>query len=436
MSPRKTLITNLFSLSGMQIANYLLPLLTIPYIVRIIGPENFGLINFAQAFVSYFLLVISFSFDLSATRELALNKNNKQKVSEIFYSVFSAKILLFIICTIVFFFLIIFVEKFHKDFLLYVFTYLLIVGNVFFPTWFFQGMEKLTRLAFFNLSIRIVYTVSIFLFIKNQNDYLFIPLLSAIAQIVLGIAAFIYAIKFFNLKFSSAFIKESFQRYKEGFSIFTSNVAISLYSTTNIVILGFFAEHVHVGYFSAAMKLSMVFYGVILVPISIAFFPHIGSVMSNSREGGINILKKLTFIVGALTLFVSIILFVFAEPIVRIIFGVKFLEAITCVRIISFLPFVIGLNNIFAVQGLLNLKMDKQFLIITSAGAVLSIALNFILAPKFYENGTAAAWLLTESFITVAAFVVLLRKNINLFDPKYFKSYLLELKLNFKNRTL
>ena len=104
---------------------------------------------------------------------------------------------------------------------------------------------------------------------------------------------------------------------------------------------------------------------------------------------------------------------------VKLVFGEQFLEAATCLRIISFIPFITGLSNIFAVQGLLNLKMDKIFLIITFIGALISIVLNFLLVPRYRENGTAAVWLITELFITFVSYIVLLKNNINLLDFKY-----------------
>ena len=96
----------------------------------------------------------------------------------------------------------------------------------------------------------------------------------------------------------------------------------------------------------------------------------------------------------------SSLIFIFSDLIIQIIFGNKFVDASVCLRIMAFLPLIIGLSNVFGIQGLINLKMDKQFLILTFLGAVMSIILNLVLVPIYSENGTAISWLITEIFIT------------------------------------
>ena len=278
MSNRKTLLTNLFSLSGIQAVNYIFPLLTIPYITRIIGPENYGLLNFAYSFINYFILIINFNFDLSVTREISFNRNNKDKLDQIFYSVIAAKIILFFCCSVVFI-PFMFIAKFQNEILVFVFSYLVIIGHIFFPTWFYQGMEKLTRLAFFNFLFRAFYTVSIFLFIKTKDDFILIPLAGSLTQIILAMAAFLYAIKLFKLKYIFPKLEEVLERFTQGRSIFISSIAVNFYTSTNIVILGLLTANVYVGYFTAANKLITIISSLILLPVSMSFFPHIGNII-------------------------------------------------------------------------------------------------------------------------------------------------------------
>ena len=195
MSTKKILLTNLFSLSGIQVINYIVPLLVVPYIVRIIGPELYGFINFALAFITYFALIINYGFDLSATREISINRDDKEKLSETFSSVIIVKFLLFLITLLIFLPLVFFIPKFNHDKELFIFTYLMLIGNIFLPVWLFQGLEKLARLSFFNFIIKISYGAAIFLFIREKNDYLLIPLILSLSQMIIGIAAFIYVYK-------------------------------------------------------------------------------------------------------------------------------------------------------------------------------------------------------------------------------------------------
>ena len=430
MSNKKILFTNLFSLSGIQVVNYIVPVLVVPYIVRIIGPDYYGLVNFAQAFVLYFVLIVNYGFDFSATREIAVNRNSKENLSNIFSSVMLAKAVLFLISLLVFIPIVFLVPKFNKDIELFFFAYLIIIGNIFLPIWLFQGLEKLARLSVFNFIIKMIYAVSIFLLINKKEDYLLIPLILSVSQIIAGAAAFIYSVKVFNISLLFPGIKETKKALKEGWNLFLSNVSINLYTTSNIVILGLFSTNLSVGYFAASSKIINVVQALLLLPMNQAFFPRISSVINHSKDDGIVLLKKLTFAVGIILFIASLLIFIFSDLIIKIIFGSKFIDAAVSLRIMAFLPLIIGLSNVFGVQGMINLKLDRQFLALTFTGALISITLNLILVPAYFENGTALSWLITEIFITVSFFIVLLNNRINLFDWQYLKKYLSEIKIN------
>lgn len=422
MSPRKVLLTSLFSLSGIQIVNYVVPIITIPYIVRIIGPDNYGLVNFAQAFAAYFLLIVNYGFEYSATRDISINRNDKKKISEIFSSVVMAKFLLFLFTLLIFLPIVFFDPAFRANFEIYIFSYLIIIGNIFLPVWLFQGLEKLPRLSAFNFFVRMIYAALIFIFITEKDDYLLIPLIVAVAQFVVGVSSFIYSIKVFEITFTFSKWEDIKHSLKEGWKLFLSNISISLYTTSNIVILGIFSTTLSVGYFSAASKIVGVVQTLLLGPMNLVFFPRMSSVINDSLERGVVILKKLTFIVVILMFFASLFILIFSDPIIRIIFGKEFAEAASCLRIISFLPLIIGLSGVFGVQGMLNFKMDKLFLAITFIGAVISIGLNFYLVPLYSEIGTSLSWLITEIFITSAFFITLLKNKINLMDFGFLKT--------------
>ena len=428
MSSRKILITNLFSLSGIQIINYVVPILVVPYIVRIIGPEKYGLINFSQAFTTYFILIVNYGFEYSATREISINRKDKHKISEIFTSIIIAKCILFICTSLIFLLLIFYLPSFKPYIEIFLFTYLIIIGNIFLPIWLFQGLEKLTKLSVFNFFTKFIYALSIFIFIKERDDYLLIPLILSVCQIIIGIISFFYSIKVFNISITLVNKNKIIAVFKDGWKLFMSTILINLYTTTNILILGILGSNLTVGYFSASSKIVNIIQGFILGPISQAFFPRIGMVLNESKEKGILILKKLTFIVGLLMMIISILIFIFSNTIIRTIFGDTFMYASPSLRIISFLPFIVGLSNIFGLETMLNLKMDKSYLVLTFIGAILSIVLNIFLVPIYFENGTAISWLISEIFIAISFFVVLFKNNINLFDFSILKSSTFNLK--------
>jgi len=138
---RKRLLENFLSLSVLQGVNYILPLITVPYLVRVLGPEKFGLLAFIRAFVQYFAILTAYGFGFSATRKISICREDKERVSEIFSSVILIKSGFMLISFFVLTALVFAIPKFNTERMVYLFAFGMVVGNVLFPVWFFQGME-------------------------------------------------------------------------------------------------------------------------------------------------------------------------------------------------------------------------------------------------------------------------------------------------------
>jgi len=420
----KILLKNIFSLSILQFANYVLPLITIPYVVRVIGPDKFGLISFAQAFATYFLLVVNYGFDLSATREISSNRDNKNTLVRIYSNVLFTKAFLFTLCTLIFTSLIFLIPKFRENILVFIVSYLIVAGYVLFPTWLFQGLEKLYITSIFNFIVKLLFTIGIFIFVRNKNDFYLVPLLMSLGQIFAGTLALMYSLKLLDWKINMPRLEDIFRELKNGFSVFISLVFINFYTISNTFILGFFAPHENVGYFASGSKLVLVFQTLVLAPLAQSLYPHVGKILRNDLNRGIEYIKKFSVIVTALTLPASIFLLIFAPILVKVFLGDQYLPSINVVRILSFFPFIIGLSNLYGIQTTLNLKMDKDFFKVVMGGSIINLLLNVLLDHKLAEIGSSVSWLITEIYITSAFIILLEAKGIKIIDFKFYSRFI------------
>ncbi|MCX7983362.1 MAG: flippase [Bacteroidetes bacterium] len=407
----KRLLQNFFSLNLVQFANYIFPLITLPYIVRIIGPERYGTINFAQAVIQYFTLVVLYSFDLSITREVSAHRDDRVYLSRIFYTVLSARLLLFF-CLAVPLMGLLLIPRFATNWQIYIALYCMNLGFALFPMFLYQGIEEIQKVAFFNFLIKLIFTISIFIFLRTESDYLFVPVSTSLGYLVVGIIACIYAIYRYSLMFYRVKLREIALLLHDGFRLFVSSITINLYTTTNTVLLGLFIGDVAVGYFAAAEKIVTIVQSLTLYPLTQTLYPFFSKTMHDDHRRGVKILEQGVVWVGVITFFLSVIVTLLGPTILRILYGTKFIPATSVLTILAWLLFLRGLSGMCGIQGLLNLKMDTDYLRITTVGMFFCLILNVFLLPHFAERGTALAWIITETYIAGAMYTVLKKKGV------------------------
>ncbi|MFH1196002.1 MAG: flippase [bacterium] len=410
----KTLLQNFTSLSILNLANYLFPMITLPYLVRVLGPEKYGLVNFAAAFVGYFGILTDYGFNLSATREISIHRNDKEKLIQIYNSVLSVKFILFLLSTTILSIILITIPFFAKNYLVYLLSFGTVFGSVLFPIWFFQGMENMKYITILNIIFRSIATIFIFILITQPAHFHTLILINSMSIISIGIAATLLIFFIFKIPFRAPSKSEILFQFKEGWSLFISSFAISLYTISNTFILGLFADLRIVGYFSAADKIRAAFQG-LFSTISQTVYPHFANTFNKSVKHGLSLAKKILRYVGFASFIVSLLLFIFASEVVTIILGKEYVESVLVLKIISWLIFLVALSNISGIQVMLNLSFKKAFSQIIIVGAIINIVLSFVLVPLIFEIGSSISVFITESFVTFAMFLFLSKKEIKLF---------------------
>lgn len=407
----KTLVENFASLSGLQIASYILPLITLPYLVRVLGPEKYGSIAFATAFVTYFQWLTDYGFNLSSTREISLNKDDKNKISTIFSSVmvikFSLLVLSFIILSVVVFSF----TKFRSDWLIYFFAFGMVVGNVLFPTWFFQGMEKMKYITVLNIIAKVIFTILIFVFIREASDYLYVLLINSAGMILVGIIAIIIVYNDFGIKLKIPKTHEIKQQLKDGWHVFISTVSISLYTTSNSFILGLLTNNTFVGYYAAGESIVTAIMG-LWTPVSQTLYPYFSRLHSESKELAKKHLRKILIYTSFITFTLSVLFSLSAPFIVKIILGSNYTASIIIVQILVFILFAIGINNIMGIQGLVAFGYSNVFSKIVVFAGLVHLVIIITLIYLFGYVGAAVAVVNTEIVIAIIEYFAIRRLKL------------------------
>ncbi len=376
---KKRLLSNFFSLSALRGANLILPLITLPYLVRVLGVDNFGLISFAVSIIMYFNILVSFGFELSATREISIHRENSKKVSEIFSAVMVIKGILFIISFFILSILILFVNTFNEYIILYYATFGIVAGNVLFPRWFFQGMERMKYITIINVISRIIFTILIFVLVRDSKDFIYVPILNSLGSIIGGTYALYLVFKLFSVQLVLPKRNMILSQLHNSYHFFLSRVANNgsrYYATT---IIGLYFGNTVVGYYAMVEKLYFAFMSLGGI-VSQTFYPYM------SRTKNIIFYKKILYTTIGISIAILLPTMYFNELLLQFVFNIE------------------------------SQMLSKIFIIIFS-GAIFGIASALIGYPllaafgeiKYANNSLIYASIIYAIYITITALVF---KNI------------------------
>mgnify|MGYP003435050432 FL=1 len=391
-------MSNFFSLSVLQGANYILPLITLPFLVRVLGVEYFGLLAFATTTVMYFQILTDYGFNLTATREISIHRDNKEKVIEIFSSVMTIKIILMFVSFFLLSILVFSFEKFSQDALVYFLTFGTVVGQVLFPVWFFQGMERMKYITYLNILSKVIFTIAIFVFVKEQSDFYLVPLLTSIGFLVAGIWSLYLIKKEFGVGFEVQTIDTIKHHLVEGWDIFVSMVFISMYRSSNIIILGLLTNNTIVGYYSIAEKVVKTLQSLQDV-VGNTLFPYLSKKFSITNKSFFDLNKRFFKFIFLIYFSLSLITMFSSEYIIYILMG-EFNEiAILNLQIMSFVILVGGFNYYYGILGLVSMNYKKDFskyIIITGLFNLLFCIVSVYLYPNY---GASISMIISESVL-------------------------------------
>lgn len=403
---RKVVMANVTSLSVLQAITSILPIIIIPYLFRVIGPEKFGLIAFAQAFVQYFMLLTDYGFNISATKEISLCRHEHAKVSEAFSSVMTVKIALAFLSLLVLGIIVYFIPKFKNDWMVYVFSFGAVIGNTIFPVWFFQGTEKMKHIAELNIAGGIAYAAFIFFFVKVPGDYLMVPLINSSVFLITGVMGQYLVFRKFRITFKFPEYKNIRQQLKAGWDIFISIAAINAYTTTRIFTIGLLTNNTITGFYSIAEKIAGFCQTFPLASFSQAIFPRLSKIFHKNKTKALKLMQHIQHITTSIALICLPLIFIFSGIIVRLACGGTYHETVLSLRLLLISVFFVSANA-FRVQFLLVCGKTYIYSRIHVIMAMVGLPLIFLLIYAFSYLGAAIATVAIEAGIfTITYFTV------------------------------
>lgn len=395
----KVLASNFGYLMLLQVASYIFPLITIPYLARVIGVEGFGKIAFATAVVVWFQTIADWGFDYTATRDIARNRDNPEKVSEIFSNILWARVLLTLISFIILIIGINTIPYFRENKTILLITFLLVPGYILFPSWFFQAMEKMRFITIFNLVSRALFTVLVFLFIKEKSDFILQPLFNTLGYIVSGLASLYIIVVKWQVRILPPNSTAIYSTIKNSTDVFINNLMPNLYNSFSVVLLGFYGGSISTGLLDAGSKFIGIAQGFIAI-ISKVFFPFL-----SRRSDKHNIFIKINL---SVSITAAIAIFLLAPIIIKLFFTQEFYQSILVLQIMSVSIVFLALSNAYGTNYMILQGHEKELRNITFLVSLIGFVSSFPLIHFYDFIGAAITITLTRGILGIS----IMRKSI------------------------
>jgi PST family polysaccharide transporter len=378
----KTLTKNFSALAVLQAMRYLIPFIVLPYVTPIIGVTHFGEIAVAYAIALIFQTVVNFSFDFIGARDVARNREDMGKVSEIVSTILCARIVLYVIAFVLLGGIVLAVPKFREIWLLILISVATAFFSMHVSEWFFQGIEKMEHITIVNVISRVVYIVLIFTFIKEREDYLLYPIFNLLGFVM----ASMYSIVMMTRKYKCRLHIPPFSKILDSFNIgkdlFVNQVCMSLCINLPNILLGTISGSAAAGLYDAAGKLHNAGKHSIDV-LNRTFFPFLSRQMDKHTG-----YRRINFF---FSLLLAVLLFFLAPLLIRLLYSDEFLPAIPLLRILAVSVFFTGISSAYGVNYLLLIGREKLLRNITLTVTLLGVVLFVVLTYLYSTVGAAVA---------------------------------------------
>ena len=377
-----------------QITAILLPLITMPYVSRVLSPQGVGTNSLTNANTQYFMLLGTLGITMYATKKIATVRENKRKLRQTFWEIFSIQ---FIGCMISYVIFVLVLGLNSSLGMYYMLQGFFILSSAIDISWYFVGIENASIRSFF---VKVTSVILIFIFVKDSNDLWKYILINSLTMFVGQFVMWFYVDKS-NFSFKSLEKLKLKKHMLPVLVLFIPQVASQIYTVLDKTMLGIYSPTVDVGYYDQSQKIVRILL-TIITSLGMVMMPRIASLTSKNQHDLVkDTLKKSFTVISFLAVPIAFGIMSVSDRFIPLFFGYEYISVIPLLKISSVLIIIIGLGNVFGTQYMIAVGKNKEYTISVCVGAVVNFILNLILIPKYSALGAVIATVSAELSIAL-----------------------------------
>ncbi len=410
----KSLMVNILSLLAYRGASFLFPLATLPYLARILGVEQMGVLALAIACVLYCSTISDWGFNVFTTKDIAHHRDDKERVSQLFWSTFNAKLMLLVLTSGILLSATGLNPAWHPLFFIILANCTTLIGSLFSFGWLMQGYEKLGKTAVIATFGNFCAIPLTFLLVKTPQDTWLAALIPGAVSMISALITlkFVLEMKVIGrYRFEPQEIK---QRITDSMDVFIAIAGANLFNSVNVVILASFTSHYMVGIYNGADRLRKAANSV-PEQIGSAFFPRVSHLFGRDKTAAIAATRKSLLLSFSLSLSIVIFTWIFADDVVALLLGKDFIPSANVLRVFV-LCFLFGnISYPAGLQILIPHGLARQRMLVMMAAGVVNVPVCCVLAWQYGALGAAWSMVMAEAFVCIGIFTLMARHGILLY---------------------
>ncbi len=397
-----------------QVLVLFLPLVTIPYVSRILGANGIGIYSYTYSIAYYFMIIAMLGLNNYGNRTIAKIRDNKEKLSKEFWSIYFLQVIISVLMVILYLLYVLIFESQYK--IIAIIQIMYVISSVFDINWFFFGMEKFKLTITRNIVIKLISLVLIFVLIKTPEDlWKYVAILAA-STMFSNVILFSFIRKY--VKFVKISLKDIKKHLKPSIILFLPVIAVSIYKIMDKIMLGLLSNVTEVGYYENAEKMTQVPLSIITA-LGTVMLPRVSNMLSNKKEDEVKkILEKTMPLIMFLTFPMVLGIIAISNDFAIVFFGEEFKKSGYLIQLLSITVVFLAWGNVIRTQYLIPKEKDREYIISAFLGAIVNFITNLIFIPKFASLGACIGTIMAE-FVVMFYQTYVLRKELNI--KKYLK---------------